>query len=321
MVKIIGTSSNNTLKGQSTGDDLYGKGGNDKLFGYGGNDDLEGGTGNDWLQGGTGNDELTGGSGRDTFVFSAGRDEIDDFSTSADKIIIDSALGVKSFAELKAIAKSVDGGEDVRFDFGNGNTLTLEDTKLSSLKESHFSFKAVDTDEPKDPRSGDDVLNGNSKANTISGGDGNDRISGHGGNDKLSGDAGNDKIWGGSGHDDLEGGSGNDQLFGGSGNDDLEGGSGNDRLDGGSGNNELEGGAGRDTFVFKTGKTEIEDFQANFDTIEISKSLGVSSFADLTDIARTADGGKDVVFDFGQSELRLDDVKLADLSASDFLFV
>ena len=47
------------------------------------------GAGNDWLQGGTGNDELTGGSGRDTFVFSAGRDEIDDFSTSADKIIID----------------------------------------------------------------------------------------------------------------------------------------------------------------------------------------------------------------------------------------
>lgn len=303
MVKIIGTSSANTLKGQSTADDIYGKGGNDKLFGFGGNDDLEGGAGNDWLHGGSGNDELSGGAGRDTFVFSSGRDEIDDFSANADKIVIDSALGVKSFAELKALARTVDNGEDVRFDFGNGNTLTLEDTKLSSLKASHFSFQAVDTDEPKDPRSGDDVLNGNSKANTISGGDGNDRISGKGGNDKLSGDAGNDKIWGGSGHDDLEGGAGND------------------RLDGGSGNNELEGGAGRDTFVFKTGKTEIEDFQTNFDKIEISKGLGVSSFADLTDIARTADGGKDVVFDFGQSELRLDDIKLADLSASDFLFV
>ncbi|ANH05273.1 calcium-binding protein [Shinella sp. HZN7] len=321
MVKIIGTSSANTLKGQSTADDIYGKGGNDKLFGFGGNDDLEGGAGNDWLHGGSGNDELSGGAGRDTFVFSSGRDEIDDFSANADKIVIDSALGVKSFAELKALARTVDNGEDVRFDFGNGNTLTLEDTKLSSLKASHFSFQAVDTDEPKDPRSGDDVLNGNSKANTISGGDGNDRISGKGGNDKLSGDAGNDKIWGGSGHDDLEGGAGNDQLFGSSGNDDLEGGAGNDRLDGGSGNNELEGGAGRDTFVFKTGKTEIEDFQTNFDKIEISKSLGVTSFADIADIARTADGGKDVVFDFGKHELRLDDIKLADLSASDFLFV
>ncbi|MDX3976590.1 calcium-binding protein [Shinella sp.] len=321
MVKITGTSKANTLKGQSTSDDIYGYAGNDKLFGFGGNDDLEGGAGNDWLQGGTGNDELTGGSGRDTFVFSSGRDEIDDFSSRDDTIIIDSALGVKNFTELKALAKSVDGGEDVRFDFGNGNTLTLDDTKLSSLKSSDFSFRSVNTDEPKDPRSGNDVLNGNSKANTISGGDGNDKISGFGGNDKLSGDAGNDRLYGGAGHDDLEGGSGNDILSGGSGNDDLEGGSGNDRLNGGSGNNELEGGAGRDTFVFTTGKTEIEDFRADFDTIEIAKSLGVSSFADLTDIARTADGGKDVVFDFGRSELRLEDTKLADLSASDFLFV
>lgn len=321
MVKITGNSAANTLKGKSTADDIYGYGGNDKLFGYGGDDDLNGGAGNDWLQGGTGNDELTGGAGRDTFVFSSGHDEIDDFSTSADKIVIDSALGVKSFSELKALARTVDGGDDVRFDFGNGNSLTLEDTKLSSLKASHFSFKKVDTHEPKDPLSGDDVLTGTSKADRISGGAGNDKISGYSGNDRLSGDAGNDKIWGGNGHDELKGGAGNDQLFGGSGNDDLEGGAGNDRLDGGAGNNELEGGSGRDTFVFKTGKTEIEDFQTNFDTIEIAKSLGVSSFADLKDIARTADGGKDVVFDFGKHELRLEDIKLADLSASDFLFI
>ncbi|MGQ3279247.1 MULTISPECIES: calcium-binding protein [Hyphomicrobiales] len=302
MAKIIGTSTANTLKGKSTADDIYGNGGNDKLFGYGGDDDLNGSAGNDWLQGGTGNDELTGGAGRDSFVFSSGRDEIDDFSTRDDKIVIDTKLGITSFADLMKTAKTVDGGEDVRFDFGNGHTLTLEDTKLSSLKASHFSFQSVNATEPKDPLSGNDTLHGNSKANTIFGG------------------AGNDKIFGGNGHDELDGGTGNDILSGGAGNDDLEGGTGNDRLFGGPGNDELEGGAGRDTFVFRAGKTEIEDFKTGYDSIEIAKSLGVSNFADLTDIARTADGGEDLVFDFGKSELRLEDTKLSDLSASDFLF-
>ena len=294
MAKIIGTSAANTLKGKSTADDIYGNGGNDKLFGFGGNDELNGGTGNDWLQGGTGNDELTGGGGRDTFVFSSGHDEIEDFSARDDKIVIDSKLGIKSFADLMKKAKVVDGGEDVRFDFGKGNTLTLEDTKLSSLKASHFSFKNVDTVEPKDPLSGDNTLTGNSKANTISGGAGNDKISGLDGNDRLNGDSGNDKLYGGNGHDDL---------------------------DGGAGINELEGGAGRDTFVFKTGRTEIDDFKAGYDKIEIAKSLGASSFADLAKFARTTDGGKDLVLDFGKNELHLEDTKFSELSASDVLFV
>ena len=321
MAKIVGNSKSNTLRGTSVADDIYGVAGNDKLYGYGGDDDLNGGTGDDWLSGGTGNDDLEGGAGRDTFVFTAGRDEIDDFSTRDDKIVIDTKLGVKNFSELMAHAKAVDGGEDVRFDFGKGNTLTLEDTKLASLKAGHFTFKSVDTTEPKDPLSGDNKLVGDSKANKLSGGDGNDKIVGLGGNDRLSGDAGNDRLYGNSGHDDLKGGSGNDRLVGGSGNDDLEGGSGNDRLNGGSGYNELEGGAGRDTFVFTEGRTEIEDFRSGVDNIEIAKSLGVSNFNQLKATARTVDGGEDLVLDFGKHELRLEDTKLADLSASDFLFV
>ena len=321
MAKIIGTTAANTLKGKSTADDIYGNAGHDKLFGFGGDDELNGGTGNDWLQGGTGNDELNGGAGLDTFVFSSGRDEIDDFSTRDDKIVIDSKLGIKSFADLMKKAKVVDGGEDVRFDFGRGNTLTLEDTKLSSLKASHFSFKNVDTAEPKDPLSGDNTINGNSNANTISGGGGNDKIKGNGGNDRLNGDSGNDKLYGGDDHDELDGGTGNDYLSGGTGNDELDGGAGDDRLDGGSGINELEGGTGRDTFVFTAGKTEIDDFNPIYDTIELSKSLGATKFADLAKFARTADGGQDLVLDFGANELRLEDTKLSQLSASDFLFV
>lgn len=321
MAKITGTSAANTLKGKSTADDIYGYAGNDKLFGFGGDDDLNGGAGNDRLSGGTGDDELTGGAGRDTFIFSSGRDEIDDFSTRDDKIVIDSKLGVTSFADLMKTAKVIDNGEDVRFDFGKGNTLTLEDTKLASLKAGHFVFQNVDTTEPKDALSGNDTRIGNNKANTISGGDGNDKLQGLGGNDRLNGDAGNDKLYGGDGNDRLNGGSGNDYLAGSAGNDDLDGGAGKDRLYGGSGVNELEGGAGRDTFVFMTGKSEIEDFQIGYDKIEIAKSLGATDFNDLAAFARTADGGEDLVFDFGKQELRLEDTKLANLSASDFLFV
>lgn len=303
MARIIGTPSANTLRGKSVADDLYGQGGNDTLYGYGGDDDLTGGAGNDRLSGGTGNDELHGGAGRDTFVFTSGRDEIEDFSGRDDTIVIDTKLGVKSFSELMARAKTVDGGEDVRFDFGKGNTLTLDDTKLSSLKASHFVFTALDTAEPKDPLSGDNTLTGNGRANTLSGGDGNDMISGRGGDDRLLGDAGNDRLWGGAG------------------NDRLSGGTGNDRLDGGDGRNELEGGFGRDTFVFRSGVTEIEDFRAGTDRIEIAKALGVPGFAALKATARTADGGEDLVFDFGSHELRLEDTRLSELSASDFLFV
>jgi len=321
MARIIGNSNANTLRGKSVADDLYGRGGNDRLYGYGGDDDLSGGAGNDRLQGGTGNDDLHGGSGRDTFVFTSGRDEIEDFYTREDKIVIDTKLGVGSFSGLMARARSIDGGEDVRIDFGGGHTLTLEDVRLSSLKASHFTFTSVDTREPTDSLSGHNTLKGSNGANKISGGGGNDKIYGHGGNDRLSGDAGRDKLYGGSGHDDLKGGSGNDYLSGGSGNDDLEGGSGNDRLYGGSGRDELEGGSGRDTFVFRTGKTEIEDFRSGTDRIEIAKALDVSNFSQLKATARTADGGEDLVFDFGRHELRLEDTRLSELSSSDFLFV
>ena len=104
------------------------------------------------------------------------------------------------------------------------------------------------------------------------------------------------------------------------GDDELDGGRGRDRLDGGSGNDDLTGGRGDDIFIYGRGRDEIEDFRDG-DVIDLKARLGVSDFGDLMGLARAADGGDDTVFNFGGGDrLRLEDVRMAELSVDDFLF-
>ncbi|MFD1332219.1 hypothetical protein ACFQ4O_09445 [Methylopila musalis] len=321
MADYRGTNGADTLTGGAGHDEIDGLGGADKLFGGAGNDELDGGSGDDVLDGGVGNDELEGGSGRDLFVYGAGRDEIDDFSLSDDRIQLADGLGVTSFSQLIAKGRSVDGGEDTLFDFGGGNTLLLEDVSLGSLKASHFVGLTGGSTPTEPSRDGDDTLTGTNQADYIDGRGGNDVIRGGRGDDELLGGYGDDQLHGDRGNDEIKGGPGNDILSGGLGNDDLEGGSGHDRLNGGAGRNELHGGRGRDTFVFHEGVTEVEDFQAGFDRLEIDASLGVSTFSQFIARATVTDGGEDLTFRFGAHELTLENVAIADLSASDVLFV
>ncbi|MFK7752794.1 MAG: NosD domain-containing protein [Sedimentitalea sp.] len=102
---------------------------------------------------------------------------------------------------------------------------------------------------------GDDLLLGGRHSDRLSGGEDNDRLGGNAGGNDLRGDAGSDK---------------------------LRGGQGADRLNGGTGDDHLNGGAGTDVFVFgeNSGADRIADFQAGFDTIEISGHAG--GFASLT---------------------------------------
>lgn len=136
---IEGNGGNDILIGRGGNDDLEGGAGNDILRGGAGNDDLEGGTGNDILDGGSGRNDLEGGAGNDTFIFKKGITEIEDFGYGNDTIQIGPKLGVDNFNELMDLARVVDDGEDILFDFG-AHQLRLEDTRMSELKASDFDF-------------------------------------------------------------------------------------------------------------------------------------------------------------------------------------
>ncbi|NNM72004.1 hemolysin [Enterovirga sp. DB1703] len=151
--------------------------------------------------------------------------------------------------------------------------------------------------QPRPPASttGSD-LNGNSRANTLTGTSAGEKIDGGGGNDKLFGLAGNDSIWGGTG---------------------------SDRIDGGAGTDHIWGGRGSDTFVFKAGNGVdwIEDFAARGreqDRIEVDNDL-FANFKALMAAAKNVDGN--VVIQIGADQLVLEGVHTSHLSSGDFLFV
>jgi uncharacterized delta-60 repeat protein len=85
------------------------------------------------------------------------------------------------------------------------------------------------------PTSGDDVVLGTRRADTIDGLEGRDVICGLGGGDLIDGGPGRDILIGGRGADTLRGGDGRDRLVGGGGRDTLDGGGGRDRCMGGPG--------------------------------------------------------------------------------------
>jgi hypothetical protein len=98
--------------------------------------------------------------------------------------------------------------------------------------------------------SGDDVIVGSARGETIDGRGGDDTICAGDGNDRVRGSGGDDLLLGEGGNDDIRGGTGADRLGGGDGPDRVDGGSGDDVLDeqnlGGGGHDRLFGGSGRD---------------------------------------------------------------------------
>ncbi len=189
-MEIYGTNGNDLLTGTNTRNDIEGRAGDDTLLGMGGNDDLYGGAGDDILDGGAGDDEMNGGAGADLFRYSAGRDRIEGL-TFEDRIEIASGFGIVDFAALMALARPAEGGDSTLFNFGNGNTLLIEDVRMGQLTAAQFGFAAAPL--PSNPpqaspggaHQGDDVLNGTGGLDRINGLGGNDLIRGLGGNDEL----------------------------------------------------------------------------------------------------------------------------------------
>lgn len=112
------------------------------------------------------------------------------------------------------------------------------------------------------------TINGNGRANNITGTSGDDLIRARGGDDTVNGGAGND---------DIRAGRGDDLVFGGDGDDIIRGGRGNDTIDAGPGNDTVIGGDGADVFVVgpNTDTLVIKDFENGIDQIDVT-ALGIN---------------------------------------------
>ena len=92
------------------------------------------------MDGGAGDDILIGGGGKDTFMVHAGNgsDVIYRFDAAADKVAL-FEYGISSFAQVQSMARQA--GADTVLQLSSNETLTLRDTKLSSLKASNFNLQ------------------------------------------------------------------------------------------------------------------------------------------------------------------------------------
>ncbi|WP_417676847.1 LamG-like jellyroll fold domain-containing protein [Pseudodonghicola sp.] len=153
---LSGGAGNDRLSGSLGDDVLVGGEGDDRLIGGSGADDLAGGAGNDRLlggfgadvlAGGAGDDRLTGGRDRDVFVFGEGdgRDTITDFEANIGwfgdlgRDVLQLHIDGVSTAE-DALSFASQHGRDVVFDFGNGDELVLQNTRLAALQDDDFMF-------------------------------------------------------------------------------------------------------------------------------------------------------------------------------------
>lgn len=129
---LRGDLGRDTLKGQGGNDTLLGGGGNDRLLGGNGKDDLKGQKGRDRIDGQRGDDDLTGNQGKDVFLFrkNGDSDTILDFQDDVDTI------RVKNLGSLSSVLDAADEvGNDVVFDFGNGDTLTVLNITFNALSD------------------------------------------------------------------------------------------------------------------------------------------------------------------------------------------
>ncbi len=146
---VFGGTGNDSVFGGANSDKVWGAIGNDLIFGGAGNDSTIGGSGNDTIFGdagddriwaGSGNDRVKGGGGADGFIFARGydRDTITDFSAVDDTLYLSRKLGIAT--ETEALAKGVQVGADVVFDFGSNDVLILLGVQKSDLSRLDFSL-------------------------------------------------------------------------------------------------------------------------------------------------------------------------------------
>lgn len=178
---------------------------------------------------------------------------------------------------------------------------------------------------------GSDVLYTQSGNDTVFGEEGRDFISSGWGNDLVYGGTGNDRLYAGFGNDQLLGEEGNDRLYGTAGSNTLDGGSGNDiivggwhadTIIGGTGDDRMNGKGGADVFILEDnfGDDVITDFRAYNDTIDLSAVSDITDFDDLVANHITHYGYNDALLTVGDNTVIIDDLVVANLDASTFIF-
>jgi Ca2+-binding RTX toxin-like protein len=169
-----GEAGADTLLGGPSGDNLLGGDGNDRLFGGNGDDSLFGDAGSDQLVGLFGNDQLSGGTGNDTLVATIERDGSDNLS-GGDGIDTADYSGRNNLATRSVLNLSLDGSPNDG-EAGEGDNLGAD---IENVKGG----------------TGNNIITGNTGANSLQGGQSSDEIFGQdgiGGNDVIVGGFGND---------------------------------------------------------------------------------------------------------------------------------
>lgn len=292
---LVGDSFDNDLIGGVGDDTLKGNDGNDALFGGLGKDRAEGGNGNDLLQTSNGNDTLLGGDGDDTLGAGSGTD------------LMRGEAGLDQLFGSNGNDRLFGGDDDDTLIGGNGR-----DTLLGEA--------------------GADVINGGAQADTASYDSSTSGVTvslntGLGTFGDALGDTlvGMENLEGSSAGDFLEGSLTANRIDGGIGDDAIDGLAGADTLVGEIGADTLVGGADSDQFWFFVGDGAdiVTDFTAGAATDDVIRLFGRGAALDtLTELlALSTQVGADVVINLGGGDtITLQNVTLASLDASDFLF-
>jgi Ca2+-binding RTX toxin-like protein len=127
-----GASFSYTAQGGAGRDVLEGSPAADTLSGGLDADLINGNGGADAIDGGRGNDFLTGDAGLDVFHFTNGygADTVTDFTPGTDKLDL-TGMGLTSASQALAFASQV--GSDTVFNFGAGDTITLQNVSKAAL--------------------------------------------------------------------------------------------------------------------------------------------------------------------------------------------
>ena len=309
-------STSNIVHGSMFDDRIEGNHQINRLVGRLGDDTLLGLGGDDRLLGGYGADIIDGGDGIDTA----------DYIWSDQGVIVDLSTGMGTGGEAEG---------DVLISIENLSGSNYSDM-LTGDSSTNRLF-GMDGDDILQGGAGDDRLTGGVGADVLDGGAGID-IADYSAADSAvflslatggtSGEATGDSftsietVYGSAFNDTISGDDLANRLVGNAGNDSLFGAGGIDYLLGGEGNDILNGGSGADVFVFEGvfGDDIIEDMWAGAsrtDRIWL-KDQGVANWDELQ--SHIHQSGDDVVLEFDNGTITLQDMVIADLHTDDFIF-